>query len=112
MKSYIISLGRDRIKALGYNQTRIDRELGIKMFNVSDLGNHIRSNFKPGDKYTLSDLKEKLRDLYAKVGYKATPKANDILEFFEVREYSEYEKLSDGGRRKIRGYELLNYKKS
>ena len=112
LKSYLISLGRDRIKALGYNQTKIDRELGIKMFNVSDQGNHVRSNFKPGDKYTLSDLKEKLRDLYAKVGYKATPKANDILEFFEVREYSEYEKLSDGGRRKIRGYELLNYKKS
>lgn len=105
-------LGRDRIKALGYNQTKIDRELGIKMFNVSDLGNHIRSNFKLGDRYTLSSLKEKLRDLYIRIGYKATPKANDILEFFEVREYSEYEKLSDGGRRKIRGYELLNYKKS
>ena len=110
LKSYLISLGRDRIKALGYNQTKIDRELGIKMFNISDLGNHIRSNFKLGDRYTLSDLKEKLRELYIRIGYKATPKANDILEYFEVREYSEYEKLSDGGRRKIRGYELLSFK--
>lgn len=112
LKSYLISLGRDRIKALGYNQTRIDRELGIKMFNVSDLGNHIRSNFKLGDRYTLSDLKEKLRELYIRIGYKAAPKANDILEYFEVKSIVTYEKGLNGERKQVRGYELLNYKKS
>ena len=104
-------LGRDRIKALGYNKTKIDRELGIKLFNESDLGNHIRTNFKISDKYTLSDIKEKLRELYDFIGYKAAPKASDILDYFEVREVSFFDKKSDGSRRRIRGYELLNYKK-
>ena len=111
VRSYILALGKDRLKALGYNKTKIDRELGIKLFNESDLGNHIRTNFKPGDKYTLSDLKEKLRELYDSIGYKATPKANDILDYFEVKEVSFFDKKSDGSRRRIRGYELLNYKK-
>lgn len=110
LKSYLLSLGRDRIKALGYNQTRIDRELGIKMFNVSDLGNHIRSIFKPGDRYTLSNIKEKLRELYDRIGYKATPKANDILKYFEIKSVVTYEKGINGERKQIRGYEILNYK--
>ena len=109
VRSYILALGKDRLKALGYNKTKIDRELGIKLFNESDLGNHIRTNFKIGDRYTLSDLKEKLRELYTKIGYKATPKASDILEYFEVRDVVSYEKF-DGKRKQIRGYELLNYK--
>ena len=104
-------LGRDRLKALGYNQTKIDKELKIEVFNKSGLGNHIRSTFKIGDKYTLSDLKEKLRELYDSIGYKATPKASDILDYFEVKEVSFFDKKSDGSRRRIRGYEILNYKK-
>ena len=110
VRSYILALGKDRLKALGYNKTKIDRELGIKLFNESDLGNHIRTNFKIGDKYTLSDLKEKLRELYDSIGYKATPKASDILDYFEVKEVSFFDKKSDGSRRRIRGYEILNYK--
>ena len=110
VRSYILALGKDRLKALGYNKTKIDRELGIKLFNESDLGNHIRTNFKIGDKYTLSDLKEKLKELYDSIGYKATSKASDILDYFEVKEVSFFDKKSDGSRRRIRGYEILNYK--
>lgn len=104
-------LGKEKLRALNYNTTYIKKEIGVVLFSETDLGNHIRSTFKTGDKYTLSNLKEKLRELYDSIGYEATPKASDILEYFEVREYSEYEKYSDGGRRKIRGYEILNYKK-
>lgn len=111
LQSAIYGLGKKKLKALNYNTTYIKKELGVVLFSETDLGNHIRTNFKIGDRYTLSNLKEKLRELYDSIGYKATPKASDILDYFEVREYSEYEKYSDGSRRKIRGYELLNYKK-
>lgn len=93
LQSAIYGLGKKKLKALNYNTTYIKKELGVVLFSETDLGNHIRTNFKTGDRYTLSNLKEKLRDLYTKIGYKATPKASDILEYFEVREYSEYEKI-------------------
>ena len=109
IRSYVLALGKEKVKALGYHKTKIEKELGIRLFNESDLGNHIRNTFKPGEKYTLSDLKTKLGELYDTIGYQATPKANDILEYFDVKEYSVYEKLV-GSRRKIRGYELLSYK--
>ena len=110
IKSYIIGLGKERIVALGYHRTKIERELGIVVFDEANLGNYIRSTFNIGDKLTLSDFKIKLGELYNSIGYKKTPKANDILDYFEVKEYSTYEKLGEGKRRKIRGYELINYK--
>ena len=111
LQSAILGLGKKRLKALNYNTTYIKKELGIVMFSDSDLGNHIRSTFNLGDKYILSDLKIRLGELYERIGYKAVPKASDILDYFEVREYSLYEKLPDGKRKKVRGYELIDYKK-
>ena len=110
IRSYVLALGKEKIKALGYHKTKIEKELGIRLFSESDLGNYIRNTFKPGEKYTLSDLKTKLGELYGSIGYQATPKANDILEYFEVKEVVSYERLSDGKRKQIRGYELLSYK--
>ena len=111
LQSAILGLGKKRLKALNYNTTYIKKELGIVMFSDSDLGNHIRSTFNLGDKYILSDLKIRLGELYERIGYKAVPKASDILDYFEVKEYSMYEKLEEGKRKKVRGYELINYKK-
>ena len=105
IRSYFYGLGRDGIKALGYNQTKIDKALGIRLFDEANLGNHIRTEFKPGEKYTLSDLKQKLGELYERIGYRATPKANDILNYFNVKVINI--QLLD---KRTKGYELLNYK--
>jgi len=110
LQSAILGLGKKKLKALNYNTTYVKKELGIRLFNESDLGNHIRDTFKPGEKYTLSELKSRLGELYKSIGYQATPKANDILEYFDIREVVSYERLSDGKRKQIRGYELLSYK--
>ena len=109
IRSYFYGLGKDGIKALGYNQTKIDKALGIRLFDEANLGNHIRTEFKPGEKYTLSDLKQKLGELYERIGYEATPKANDILNYFEVKEYMITQTIKEEKKR-VRCYELLNYK--
>ena len=106
LQSAIYGLGKKKLKALSYNTSYIKKELGIVLFSETDLGNHIRSIFKPGDRYTLSDIKEKLRELYGKIGYKATPKASDILEYFEVKVVN----IQTHDKR-VKGYELLSYKK-
>ena len=109
LQSAIYGLGKKKLRALSYNASHIKKELGVVLFSETDLGNHIRTNFKIGDRYTLSDLKEKLRELYTKIGYKATPKASDILEYFEVKEFM-ITQIIEGEKKRVKGYEILNYK--
>ena len=110
VKSYYLALGSQRLRALSYSVTKIKRELGIVTFSSELLNNTIALNFNPGEKYTLANLKVKLGNLYNSINYDATPKANDILEYFEVKSIVIYEKKEDGTRKQIRGYELLKRK--
>ena len=109
IKSYYISLGPTKLKALSYNSHKIKKELGIVTFSPELLNNTIHQNFNPGEKYTLSNLKAKLGDLYSSISYTAVPKANDILNYFEVKEYKSTE-VVDGEKKRVRGYELLSRK--
>ena len=109
IKSYYLLLGPDRLKKLHYNITNIRRELGIVTFSPELLNNTIHQNFNPGEKYTLANLKAKLGDLYSSISYTAVPKANDILEYFEVKEVQNT-MLVDGVKKRIRSYELLKRK--
>ena len=110
VKSYYLALNPQKLKALSYSSSRIKRELGIVTFSPELLINTITLNFNPGEKYSLSSLKAKLGDLYSSINYTATPKANDILNYFEVKSIVIYEKKDDGSRKQIRGYELLSRK--
>ena len=109
IKSYYNILGPKRLKALTYSKTYIKKELGIVTFSPELLINTITLNFNSGEKYSLSDLKAKLGDLYNSINYTATPKANDILNYFEVKEYKSTETIG-GEKKRVRGYELLSRK--
>ena len=109
VKSYYLTLGPDRLKKLHYNITNIRRELGIVTFSPELLVNTITLNFNPGEKYSLANLKNKLGELYSSINYTANPKANDILNYFEVKEYMTTETIS-GIKKRVRGYELLKRK--
>ena len=111
IKSYYIALGPDRLYSLGYNQTKIEKELGIITFDKDNLNIQIYSNFQIGDRMSLSDIKLKLTNIYNNTGYSKTPKAIDLLEYFEVRDFVYYEKSLEGKRKQIRGYELLKINK-
>ena len=109
VKSYYLTLGPDRLKKLHYNITNIRRELGIVTFSPELLVNTITLNFNPGEKYSLANLKNKLGELYSSINYTANPKANDILNYFEVKEYMTTE-IIGGIKKRVRGYELLKRK--
>ena len=110
VKSYYLALGPKKLKALTYSKTYIKKELGIVTFSKELLINTITLNFNPGEKYSLSDLKAKLGNLYNSINYDATPKASDIENYFDVKSVVMYEKKEDGTRKQIRGYELLKRK--
>lgn len=109
IKSYYLALGPKKLKALTYSKTYIKKELGIVTFSKELLNNTIHKNFNSGEKYTLANLKSKLGDLYSSINYIAVPKANDILEYFEVKEYKSTE-IIEGIKKRVRGYELLKRK--
>ena len=110
IKSYYTLLGPTKLKKLGYIRSNIEKALGIVTFSDELLLDSIYSDFREGEKYTLSNLKNKLSSIYSSINYKSTPKANDIEKWFEIKEFSIYEKKEDGNRKKIRGYELLKSK--
>ena len=111
IKSYYLALGSQRLYSLGYNVTKIKRELGIVTFSQELLVDEIYSNFKESEKYTLASLKIKLNNIYSSINYQSTPKANDIERWFDVKGIVIYEKDQETGKRKqIRGYELLKSK--
>lgn len=86
IKQQLIVLGPERIKSLGYNITRMKKDMGITIFNKSQFFEEINQHFILGEKYTKKYIKEKLGELYKKMDYKGTPKANDLKEFFEIKE--------------------------
>lgn len=111
VKSYYITLGPKRLYELGYNVSRIKRELGIVTFSPELLRITIQEEFKIGDKLTLLEIKERLIDLYSSINYQATPKATDLLEFFEVSECTlTVTGSTSGSKRRLRGFKLLSKK--
>ena len=106
VKMYYTNLGPDKIKSVGCNITQLKKALGIKMFDQSKLEKEIYDNFKEGDKLALSDIKSKLTLIYDSVEYRATPKAIDIQEYFEVKNCM-FTDIIDGKKKRINGYELI-----
>ena len=110
VKSHYTSLGPQRLRALGYNITKIRESLGIVMFSTELLLDSVYSDFKEGDKISLSNIKSRLSILYDSINYKATPKATDIVRWFDIKEVSLFELKENGSRRRIKAYELVKSK--
>lgn len=109
VKSYYTTLGPQRLYSLGYNITKIKRELGIVTFSDELLYDSIYSEFKEGDKLLLPIIKERLSNIYSSINYTKTPKAKDIGIWFEVKE-STMRTVINGEKKIVRYYELLKSK--
>lgn len=84
--NFIFILGIDRIRANGYNITEIQQEYDSIIKNQSiDIDSEIKKIFKVGDKYSKNTIKEMLRGLYTTLGYTKTPKATDLMDYFELK---------------------------
>ena len=104
-KKFFIFLGPERCKALGYNYSRMEKECLIRTFDVSAIKDFVYSEFKVGDRISLAEIKEKLKNGYIKLSYSKTAKANDIEEWFEVKDCQVLV-----NEKRSRGYELLRKK--
>ena len=106
IKSHFLALGPEKIKALGYNMTKIRRELGIVIFNKELLINTILSKFSVGNKIPNSDIKDALGNLYTSIGYIAVPKATDLEDYFEIKKC----KVTTSDKGRVNALEIVGIK--
>ena len=110
IKSYYQLLGPERLKNLGYKRNNIERALGIVTFSWELLRDEIYSEFKEGDKLSLSSIKNRLEILYNSINYKATPKAIDLEKWFELKKCKITIEV-DGIKKRVDGYTFLKSKR-
>lgn len=103
-RNLYFGLGADRCKALGYNYTALKKDYDIKFFNTDRVKERVMIEFRVGDKVVTPDIKEKLGIIYQELGYKKTPKASDLDEFFVTKKTKI--KAQDGSW--INGVEILS----
>lgn len=83
-QNYVNLLGPDRCKALGYYQASLERE--YQVITSGDTRKEvILNNFQIQQRYSLKEIKEKVREIYQNLGITKTPKASDLEEYFEVK---------------------------
>ena len=104
-RNIYLGLGPERCKALGYNYSRAKADYETKFFDISIIRDNILSNFSVGDKVSNSEVKERLKRIYENVGYKKTPKASILGDFFEIKPI----KIKEGNSW-VNGIEILKMK--
>ena len=104
-RNVYIEVGPERCKALGYNYSRAKAEYETKLFNTDIVKDNILQQFHVGDRLSNSEIKGKIGEIYKKLGYKKTPKANALEEFFEIK-YTKIKKNNSW----INGIKILKLK--
>jgi hypothetical protein len=85
-KEYYTIIGPDFIKQFSCNEAEIKKEWIKRRSNKTiDIASEIYKIFEVGKRYIKADIKETLKELYERLGYKKTAKASDLQEYFEVK---------------------------
>ena len=103
---YYNLVGPERCKALGYNTSRLNTEISNLSIPEDKIKDTFLNTFGVGEKYTKADLKEKVKELYEKLGYQKNPKATDLQEYFDIRSI----KLKSPSGKWENGFEILKLK--
>ncbi|MBP3732408.1 MAG: hypothetical protein J6I84_04100 [Bacilli bacterium] len=86
-KNYYNVLGPGGCSACSFKKSEMEKEYQRRIGNQGiDVESIILSEFPIGTKMLKSEIKEKLRRIYISVGYQKTPKANDLEEWYIVKQ--------------------------
>lgn len=106
-ESYYNVLGPTRIKELSFRNDMLKAEFDkIKNNQDIDVRDQMIKMFLVGNRYSLSEIKTLLSELYESANYRKTPKAVDLKEVFEVKSCTIY----DENKRKTHGLEIIKLK--
>ena len=110
IRSYYLALGPQKLKALSYNKTLIEKELGIVVFNKDLLENTIFKTFSIGDRISTAQAKQVLGDLYRSINYSSSPKSTDLNIYFITKEAKVNEILENGEKKRVKAIEIVDVK--
>ena len=102
--NYINLLGFERIRALGYEEIELKREISS---NNSIQSSSIISLFTIGSKYSTQTIKKMLRKYYEENNITKTPKASDLEKYFNMRPCQFIDKELG---KKVNGFEIIGLK--
>lgn len=102
---YINVLGLDACKAVWYNTYLLDKKLSVMSFDVTKIKEELSKEFEVGQSYTKADIKEKISGVYKKLGYKASPKATDLENYYDIKHCQ-----VNLGTKRVHGFKILKEK--
>lgn len=104
-KEYLTILGPDKCKAVWYKISELDKKLNIISFEGDKIFEEINKEFNVGESYTNTYIKTKLSEVYKRIGYKATAKANDLSNYYETKDC-----LLKENNKRVHGLKILSKK--
>ena len=105
-QEYVEVLGLEECKAQSYNTAFLNKKLDILSFDKEKLKGDIYNEFKVGQSYPNPYVKQKLGEIYSKNNFRATPKAIDLDEYFEIK----HRKVKDETDKWVHGAVIINKK--
>ncbi len=104
-KEYLTILGPEKCKSVWYKTSELDKKLNIISFEDDKIFEEIDKEFSVGESYTNTYIKTKLSEIYKRIGYKASPKATDLNNYFDTKKC-----LIQEGSKRVNGLKLINKK--
>ena len=110
-KNYLQILGKEKIKSLGYQKSKLEFEyerLKLNQVGKITLEMELIRTFEVGKKYGYKFIKSELEKLYSNCNISSTAKATDLEKYFNVKIVKVNDPDNPGKR--INGYEILSLK--
>ena len=104
-KEYLTILGPEKCKSVWYKTSELDKKLNIVSFEDDKILEEINKEFNVGESYTNTYIKTKLSEIYKSIGYKATAKANDLGNYYEIKDC-----LLKENNKRVHGLKLIKKK--
>ena len=104
-KEYLTILGPEKCKSVWYKTSELDKKLNIVSFEEDKIFEEVEKEFEAGSSYTNVYIKEKLGEIYKRIGYKASPKASDLNNYFDTKKC-----LIQEGSKRVNGLKLISKK--
>ena len=112
IQNYIILLGFSKIKACGYQLSKIIKRLekrSIDKTSKDNIKSEIIKSFLVGNKYSKQSIKDTLKFIYKFNGYNQTPRAIDLEEYFELKDAKIPNKVTG---KRDNGYKIISLKEN
>ena len=105
IRNVVNVLGTKRIRTLGYNKSKILKEVYSNCTEVKDLiKEEISAKYTVNNFYQYKDIKEYLQQIYSTYSISRTPKSTDITEYLKVKPSN---RIFEG--KSVNGYVIKGY---